>query len=262
MKRFIIVGLVVLAYFSPIRIFAQDLEEKAWNDFAYQLGIYRTSYEQFLIKRETFDRAQTFKANEELVAAAREMLIGRDMVWWTYFQGLRTQLVVNSGVTPEHKQPLEDSLTREQAYLSEHKTNLIPLTTRSELLTKAEDLNKKAPAYIDITYKNLIALKIGEMRFAVTSIRNLANRVKEAVTLQERDANLREVRLRGFTELETNLVKVEEGIKKEETVVNQYGKSNLDQSVYRQTTTKLTPIFEEIQQANQLLRELAFGVEL
>jgi hypothetical protein len=261
MKMSIWLATLLVSLLVVTSVYAVGVEE-ARRDYGQKIDLYRSHYSDFLVKRELFERAGTFAAQEDLTRAAREMLIARGQAWQTYFRLQAQTVATHPEINAEDKELTEATLNRYRIFLDEHINSLEQLATRSELLGEAEALHAFSEEYQKTAYGTLMRIRIAHLRAAIREIERLTQRLEEAARLQIKDSLQQESRLRGFDEISTILITAQAEISTQETQWLSYGDSLTNQSGFSQLSQQLQPAYSQITRAQTLLRELSIGLEL
>jgi hypothetical protein len=191
------ISVLSVGFFLASPVWARDLEQGK-RDYLNQVGLYRTSYSTFAVKRDTYNRSGTFAAQEDLVTAAREMLTARAVSWWNYFEVLLIQMETHAGIDEGQKSQLISSLAEHQEWLTQHKEWLNLITTKSALLEEAQSLNSLSETFTVVSYQTLITLKVADLRAAIATLEMASNRSREAVLLQVKEVQKPGNALAGF----------------------------------------------------------------
>jgi len=252
--------LLLLIYTVP-RTNAQSLTQKAQEDYFFQLEKYRDEYKEYLIKKGEFENLDTFATQEALVAAAKTMLHRRAEVWWTFLQALRTEMVESEGFLGDDKEKITLELEEIQTSIRDHQELLEPITTRQELLAEATVFNKRNQELIGISHKTLSSLLLQKINLTILNMEEFNTTLKEAVTIQVRDPNDKEIRLRGVEEVTNLLNSCKTEIQEQYVELGWSSGEKRTSFAYDNVKRDLAPTYRKIERVNSLLNELSKGLD-
>jgi hypothetical protein len=179
----------------------ETLVTRAVADYQYHIDQFRAKYDAFTLARSQYEAVSTFANQETLADAARNMLVWRDKVWWTYFQAVRTDVTTSLGFDETVKQELEAELLTEQEGLKTHEEEVSTKTTVVDLLNSAKGINDKQKPFASLSYRALYRIRIARLRDLATDLQRVREQIVSAVEVQVRDARVREERGRGLVEV-------------------------------------------------------------
>jgi hypothetical protein len=241
---------------------ASELLDKALADYDYRLDRYRSSYGEFLLSREDFQKNDSFANQEKLVTASRQVMNDRALVWHAYWQALRTEIVEAQGFDSDQKRSTTEAIEGVQTDLLAHVDTLNTLDTRGGLLAEAQSLNVQAKPYNQLAYQSLLKLRLARFNWALAQLDAFVPVLEENITLQIRDTTEKSIRLRGIHEIKELLANSRHSY---DTAVTKYlnnSRTREHQSAYGDLVKDLSPAYASLIRVNNLLAELSKGIEL
>jgi hypothetical protein len=145
--------------------------------------------------------------------------------------------------------------------LRQHATLIKGIETREPLLTEAQNLNLVYEDYLAMAFRTLRALKLARFTSAIDTMQLFHRQLQEAVAVQIRNANERQVRERGLGEVESILSRLEEQLVLVETELDRTQVRRFD-NAYEDIVEELSPLYPDLLRAYQLLEELSTGIVL
>ena len=256
----VVLGLFLVVWITP-KVLASQLTDKAYEDYDFQLEKYRSTYNDFLLKRTQYEKVGTFAVEEQLVISAKAMLIDRIQVWLSFWQIIRTELSESKGMANDRKGELTGIIDDLQAELNTKKDAVEQTTTRTELLAEAVEINEKNGAYTEVYYEMLTSLKLSNLEWAIGQLKTYTEELKGNINIQVRDSAQKEERLRGVNEAMTNFALVTEKLDK--VKVNLISKRESSwQSRYKTIIEIYGETYELLTKSYKLDVELSKGIEL
>lgn len=174
--------------------------EQARNEFVNQYDLYRTVYTEFQLKNNQYKSNPTFAREEELVVAAKEMVLQRNQVWWAYFQALKVEVAENLGLKDDLKSGLQSNLQNEQNNLDQAKTTITSIENREDLMTQALNINNKAADYFGIGIYTEAYLRQAKIDYAASELTSFGKAIRQAAGSQILDPEVKSARIRGIEE--------------------------------------------------------------
>jgi hypothetical protein len=254
------IGLVVAVATGLVH--ADERYDQAVQDYLYQLEQYRASYNDFQLKREQFNKIDSFANQEVLVSATKVMLTLRAKVWHTYWQALKSDVSTVEGIDGTIRQHLITNLESVQQFAQSHEATVSALTDRDDLLEEGVRLNEYKQDYNNLVYRTLLELRIARFHWALLQLEDFAPILRNNIGIQIRDAGLREQKLRGMNEVEQLL-----DVSREQygQVIAEYYKVKQIRNYenkYEEVMEQLEPVYDPMKRAQQLMSELAEGTVL
>lgn len=190
---------LLLLNFSKVN--ASEVYDEALTTYDSSLNIYRNDYEDYLLKREQFEKIDSFANQEDLVLAARNMLLSRSQVWLAYWRALRILLIETPGVEKEYTQELVTMMDRHEDELKDHTERLETLKTKEELNGEAIWLNDLKDDYESDAYKVLLHIRMARYHWALTQMEAFVPILEENIEIQIRNESTKKAKLRGLDEV-------------------------------------------------------------
>lgn len=263
MKRFLLAGLGFVLILMSVRVvFASELLSQAERDFQFQLEKYRDEYRSFDLKRGQYQNLQTFASQDELVAAARVMLLRRADVWYAYLQALRVRVSEADGFPNIERDMWISQIVNWEVALSAQKELVNKADNKDALLAAAQNLDTQGPALQSFSYELTAYLEWSYLQSNITQIHMVADKLKEAVATQILDADVRNTRLRGFDEVNKSLSLAQNTLNTVRAEKLHFGQGYDLSGDYKKAMDEFTPSYQQIQRSYQLIKELSLGIEL
>lgn len=250
-----------LLFWVPV-IYAITPLEQAVNDFTYQFSNYRNSYSKFSLTKAQFATEATFARQEELTAAAKNMLLDRDEVWATYFQTLNVDLNQNSGVNEADKQHLNLGLASASGVLEIHKQKLKADSSRDEVLASAGEINNKKSEFYNLAFSALASIRKGRLVMASRDLKVFGERLRQSAETQILDETARVARIRGINEALALLSNSDNALGLKIESLDRYVGSYQPQQLYQESMEGFEPHYRDIVRVYGLLKELSQDIEI
>ena len=160
----LIIGcLLVLSYRLLITpVFAQ----REFDDYSYQYEKYRDFAKTYEEARTKYLTYQTLTAQDELAAAAKNLILSRCLVMRTYLVLLKLKIGQGANVVSATRTKLILSLDSEIGWLAEHETDIKNLTnpTFDDILATSLRFEKKGVLFSQLSYQVQANMMVGKMR--------------------------------------------------------------------------------------------------
>lgn len=236
--------------------------QQAVADYNFQLDQYRSSYNDFRLKREQFNNIDSFANQEALVAASKSMLTLRAKVWQTYWQALWTDVTDTEGMDGTIRSKLTEEIEGYRRELATHEATLSASVARDELLEAGEWLNDQDKNYQNTLYKTALEIRIARFHWALLQLEAFVPILRNNVEIQIRDTSVKNQKLRGLDEVEQLLTSSREQYSK---IIEAYYKREEIRD-YKNSSEEivknLSGAFEPLRRAQQLVSEIAKGTIL
>ena len=260
MKR---LGWLLLLLIIPwATAYASELSEQARADYTYQYDQYRGAYSEYQIKRGQFEKVPTFANQQDLISAAKAMLIVRAKVWFVFFQALRTDLAESPGFNETDRAGLTQLIVDKQVYLANDQELLMKIASQAALIQQAAATNTKKADFESISFATLGSLRQARLHYAIQELSAYADKLQPAVEMQIRESTVRDVRLQGITEAKALLTDAETGLGVANNSLEQYTKAYRADQKFQKNVTAYTASYQQVHQAYSLLFELSQDIEL
>lgn len=179
-------GLIV--FLLPQKTFSEEKvfdANQAYQDFLYNYNLYRQSYSEYAITKESYLKYQTLTSKNEALQKTNQMLKNQDEVVKTYLTALKLKLMETSINNNYGQNILYTKIDNEVAWYKKHQENLNSAGTIEDLTKLASDgkdeyqeteiliyqtlgtiLNSKEDVFYEKINQNIKTLKekIGEIR--------------------------------------------------------------------------------------------------
>lgn len=243
-------------------VLATPLLEKAKSDYQYQLDEYRQEYDDFDAKRTQYNSIHTFASQEELVLAAKIVMLRRVGVWRAYLQMLKVELIEAKGIDEVTRQRLINTFESWEIALDDHSERISNLETRDELVGESIYLNNQKNGLTLDTYVGLAHIKLAQLQHLLDGQRTLANEIVNQVQIQIKDTVTQESRLRGFEQVKEIHQLVQNQLALVDAQVEKLELSTSDPvNDYDEIITGLAPTYQQLNQSYAYIKELAKGLE-
>lgn len=220
------------------------------------LDTYRTDYSNYEVKKSEFDQFKTYTAEDELIKTARQMLIARAEVWTQYWQLLRENILSLEQPTTEIKNEWSTPINKEVEFLQNHQISLESLDNREELLKEARKLNEKAESYLTLANKTNALFVISRLSYANNSLLTLNQGLTERINSQQILTNEKDLKLRGLQTGRQRINDIATKIKMaQQELLDDSANTSFD------IASSTSPIYADVSQQYQIIRELSTGVE-
>jgi hypothetical protein len=102
----------------PKTVYASS--ERAYNDYLYQLDVYRQKYNEFKIAKNEYDKFKTLTSQTTTLEKTKSMLSSRDILLKTYLTLLNEKLLENIGISQSERNLYQTLITNENTFLNDH----------------------------------------------------------------------------------------------------------------------------------------------
>jgi hypothetical protein len=259
MKR---LGWLILFIISITAVQASELGEQARADYTFQYDQYRLAYGEYQIKKGQYEKIPTFANQQDLIAAAKAMLIVRAKVWFVYFQALRTDLTESPGFNETDRANLSQLIADKQGYLANDQELLMKIASQAALIQQAGETNNKRVEFEALSFATLGALRHARLNYAIQELSAYADRLQPAVESQIRESTVRDVRLQGITEARALLTSAQTGLGLTNNSLDQYTKAYRADQKFQKNVEAYTASYLQVRQAYNLLTELSKDIEI
>lgn len=251
-----------LMLIATVVLEVQASSDQLKADFIYQYDQYRLAYEEFLLKKNQYVESETIAAQEELTAAAKNMLLARAATYIVHWQILETNLYEVLAFQPESIQPLLDEAKAKQTEVINHKLIVESLVAYQEMGNVASAFNEQSKVYDSLTYKSSAAVLAGRFKRSLDAQNKLLNTLEQQIPLQIRDTSKAQARLRGLVTVRELLQEAATAYEKASNKITAFSDDGFNQSDrYNRLVEEVQPAYEAQRSAHQLLTELAQGLE-
>jgi hypothetical protein len=161
MLKKLLVGLFVFLFLLAKPCYALDYQ-RAYEDYVYNLGLYRKAYAQYQLARSQFLESGTLKARESAQKATLTMLETRDEVMKTYLTALRTRLAESPG-SQEDKEVIFADIDNEVSWYSSHKEVLSSAGSLDDLVDDSGEAQERFDQTQVIIYQTLATLSANKV---------------------------------------------------------------------------------------------------
>lgn len=262
-------SLVILLFVAPLSVRAQETVEPVINSqvidpnklpaltstYFGQLENYRNQEQNYLVAVNQYHQLNTLASQEVAVAETRQLLSLRADVLLTYLEILDEQLNQGKGIPLENKAPERVSLTLLREKVQTHRSSVQAAQDRFAVDTEAQNFLTTYNEIQSHTYYILSLIKLGDMQVAFDKTQLARNAVKTYVEALPLSTAVRAEKQRGFDEIERNIQNIEiifTPLKSE--VYTSPGSKDLSQ--YSQLSSRLSPVYAQINQVIQFLEEV------
>ena len=237
--------------------------ERAESDYRFQLNEYQLTDNDYRLRLTQYSNLQTFATQEQLVTAAKSMLIARAMTWQTYLAVLELMLADRTDALGTDKQNALESLRTWQALVSNHNKLIEPIIDKTLLLYEAQTLNEKSSELIGLSYQSLALVRVGQLIEVVEAQEKLLTEIEEVLPSQIIDEIIASTRQRGLSQIRLRLEAVSGRLNALTVQSRELKRESYDPVRRYQDLLKDTAVeHRELMQTRKLLQELSVGIEL
>lgn len=183
MKKFILVGVILMIASVKIAS-AQDFNyQRAYQDFLYNLSIYNSRHDEYVLRRSEYLQYKTLVSDENARKTTSEMLKARDETVKTLLTAIRMRVIENQGLVDSEKESLYQRIDPEVKYFSDHK-DLIP---SAGSLSDLEKDSQKAKEHFEgstqlVINISLVYLPTGKVAAERKEVERLLSQIKTKIT--------------------------------------------------------------------------------
>lgn len=182
---FFFLFILIISFSRPL--FSQDFDyNRAYNDYSYSFGLYRTAHLEYLSAITEYQTYQTLTAKSRTIEATKKVLLARDEVLRTYLTAVRMKLKETTEITDYDQNLYYIKLDDEITWLNNHKTLIESASTPEDLNSVSRQVEVKFTTEIAIVYKALgtiFSAKVDLLRentvLSITDIDNQINFVRQ-----------------------------------------------------------------------------------
>lgn len=173
---------------SYIAISAQTFDfNRAYQDYLYNLNLYRTSHLAYLSARNEYLTYKTLTAETRALETTREMLKNRAEVLKTYLTALRMKLAETTGITNYQQNMQYLKLDNEVTWLSSHKESLSSPGSIADLLKVSSQLEEKYPGIELLSYQTLGTILAGKENSLREKVEAQAKKTEEKIAQMKKE---------------------------------------------------------------------------
>jgi len=165
---------------------AQDFDsEKAYQDYVYNLGIYRDTYSDYEKAKEFYLKNKTLTLKEEARKKTLAMLASRDELERVYLSAIRMRLL-------ETKVPAPDKLDSEIEWYKTHRQSYKDSDPLEDLFGKSKESEARYKTDTSVViYNSLFGITLGEVGNLRVEQENIHKSIREKL-----DKNIAEGKLK------------------------------------------------------------------
>ena len=247
MKK-ILLGLalgILFFSFSASKIFGEEVSVfnfgKAYEDYLYNLNLYRDSYHEFATAKDQYASYKTLTAKTLLLEQTINMLQKRDEALKTYLTALRLNLAETTGILNYEQNLLYLELDNQIIWLNNHKETVPSVASLEDALSSARLVENKYPEIEVLAYKTLTLSTAGQR------IEILNQTLSQIGALREKLKT--ETLSRWLLEAENKAILAEEKLNQAKALTNSLKSNSRDKKDKFLESSKL------IKEAHQYLKE-------
>jgi hypothetical protein len=252
----------VIAFFIPLNALAQEEPlfdfSKAYQDYLYNLNLYRDSYQEFSSAKEQYSTYKTLTAKTLVLEQTINMLQKRDETLKTYLTALRLKLAQSTGILNYEQNLLYLSLDNQVVWLNNHKESLISVASLEDVLEKSAIAEDQFPEIEILAYKALILDLSGQERKVLENIELQIQSAKEILKKVKNDNQKNtEIIERWLLEAENKKTLGNEKILLAKTTINSLKINERDKKgVYLEAQKLIKEGHQYLKEANSYLLEI------
>ncbi len=250
-----------LVILPAMDVMATTAVDQAREQYRREFEVYRQNDASFTVKKGQYDSSPTFAHEQELIEAARTMLLARAQLWWSYWQALKVEVAEVPGLDETVRGKLISQLDESQRFLDDNKSVVAVNASRSGLLTLAQEVNRQDSKNHVLAYSTLGLIHKARLYYALAQTLEFATQLEQRVEQQIRDEALRDARVRGIAETKMLLMQALERVGGEVITTEDYSTAYRPQRQFEKTVGNLNPSYDQLKQSFALLTELAKGIE-
>ncbi|HQM15977.1 MAG TPA: hypothetical protein PLM16_02090 [Candidatus Woesebacteria bacterium] len=129
-----------------------------------QLNQYQHDERQYRVALDQYQRLQTLSSIEEVVTAARQLILSRNLALQSYLNLLRLKLIEAEGIEITHKNQVVVQIESLLELLKEHSAQALNITQREEINQLAESFQEIYFQIRSTSYYGLSILEIGKLQ--------------------------------------------------------------------------------------------------
>ncbi|NCN45843.1 MAG: hypothetical protein COU63_03075 [Candidatus Pacebacteria bacterium CG10_big_fil_rev_8_21_14_0_10_36_11] len=182
LKYFFLSTLITGVLLIPSMALAQQLPEPVKNEevvarqglekeiaklkeiYRGQLAEYRDADKQFNIAKDQYNELETLASINDVVKAARDVLMLRDLVMITHFELLRNNIVAADGIELSLKQKVIERMQDRVKWLEEHRGKLEKAQDRPQFNVLSDEFTDKEDDFMEISNQATTILAVGSMQ--------------------------------------------------------------------------------------------------
>lgn len=240
---------------TPSVVHANEAE-----DYQRDAGVYRDAYTEYSVKKGAYIQLNTFATEEELIQAARKMLLARADVWSSYWQLLWMKMSGLQEFPVEDKKIWRQKFITEVDWLKSHKEAVSKAKTRADLNKEGALLNDKSNDLGVLAFAANADITIGSLIQSTQKLLNFNQELLGRVTAQQFTAEEKETKTRG---LEVQAERINTILTQLKTIRAAYkdSVSYASAQAFSKINQETAPLYIELSQQYQIAKELAGGVE-
>jgi hypothetical protein len=240
---------------------AAAISKQVRDEFAKTFDVYRSAYRDFEVKKLAYQASPSFINQDAYIAAAANTLVQRDQVWARYWQILVSEASAQPGIDSATQSAINTDLSREIAFLSEHRQTLEQARTPAALNESAQAVNRKQTEYLTLAYATNLALKHNQLTHAVRELETLRQKLLGQVPRQLLEPAVVEARTRALLETGERLNQAAADLAVIDAADESRWQYEPDRA-YEEWQEKAAPVYAAIRQSYTNLKELSQGIEL
>lgn len=253
-NKIIVVFFLLFSFFLlPQKSYSEEKTfdaNQAYQDFLYNYNLYRQSYSEYTIAKESYLKYQTLTSKNEALQKTSQMLKNQDEVVKTYLTALRLKLMEASGNAGYEQNTLYTKIDNEITWYKNHQENLNSAGTIEDLIALASKGGNEYEETEILIYQTLGAILNGKENVFYgkinQNIKTLKEKIGEIRTKGDKNTSLSE---RWLLEAENRLTRSQE---------KQLSAQNLLTQIKTNDSNKLKSYNEAqftIQESHQYLKE-------
>lgn len=219
-----------------------------------QLTQYQHDERQYRVALDQYQRLQTLSSIEEVVAAARQLILSRNLALQSYLNLLRLKLIETEGIELTHKNQVISQIETLLAVLKEHSAQALNITQREEINQLADSFQEIYDQIRSTSYYGLSVLAIGKLQAVYDQTAVINQRIRAAEERTVISDSSRERSLLEVNKLIEELPQIFSKMWTNVTIAQE--KNNGYESLYRSQSQDLNLVFA------RLSRLIAFFEEL
>lgn len=269
LKRKIFTLLLLVNFFlfgvsSAIPTKAQEFDfGKAYQDYIYNLEVYRNSHDDYVFARSQYLNYQTLKSQSTAIDATKKMLQARDDVVVTYLTALRMRLREQDDVDDSLREELFLKIDVEIDWFNEHKETLTSAGSLTDLVADSNKASTRFKSLTNLFYTVLTAVSDGKINLYHKRLNQIYEELSDKfnkIKLEQReDYQFSRQRIqtieRWFLEVD-NLLSRAEDKQKEATEKILYSKTRVTERSYGKAVTLLNESQQYLREASSYMAEI------
>ncbi len=161
-----------IVFFLLFSLFSSPViasSQQAYQDYLYQLDVYRQTYTDFQVAKNEYEKFKTLTSESTALAKTIAMLNQRDMMLRAYLLLLNEKLNEDRGLTPTEKQLYQTMLTSELTFLKNHTDKIPSIGSIQDASTVSRELESHYVVLYASLRRTIAGIMLGNLAVASRS---------------------------------------------------------------------------------------------